>query len=253
MLLAATRHVRSTSPSRAAGPLHTFVDAWRRWSVTDRYDRLLRLPYALACAVMLAKEALTFVLFCRRAVVDPALVADPAFVSTALARLMMTWFLAVMVLLTVVRQRPITKAPGLLPRLEALGGTFFTLGLVLFPPRDLSVTLNLVSAALLFSGSGFSMIVASRLGRSFSIMPEARRLVTTGIYGWVRHPLYVAEEISIIGVFLQVASVWTALLVVAHWCIQMARAANEERVLQTVFPEYPGYAARTARFIPGVY
>jgi len=33
-------------------------------------------------------------------------------------------------------------------------------------------------------------------------MPEARKLVTRGAYRFVRHPLYVAEEVAIIGTFL---------------------------------------------------
>lgn len=256
MFATATRaydRTRPTALSRGAELLARLADGWRRLAQSPVYDRLLRLPYALTCALMFAKEALAFALFWHRAVADPSLFTDAVFVSTLLARLMLIWFFVVMIVLTLVRERPVIKAPGLLPRLAALGGAFLTVGLVLFPRRDLPVALNLVSAALLLAGSGFSVLVVSRLGRSFSLMPEARSLVTTGVYRWIRHPLYIAEEISILGVFLQVASVSAALLVIVHWGIQMTRAVNEERVLRTVFPDYLAYTARTARFIPGVY
>jgi len=41
------------------------------------------------------------------------------------------------------------------------------------------------------------------LGKSFSIMPQARRLVIGGPYRFVRHPLYFAEELAVIGVLIQ--------------------------------------------------
>jgi protein-S-isoprenylcysteine O-methyltransferase Ste14 len=91
------------------------------------------------------------------------------------------------------------------------------------------------------------------LGRSFSIMAEARRLVTHGPYALVRHPLYAAEVIGALGLFLQYASPWTALLMVVSMGIQLQRMRNEEQVLGATFSEYAAYAARTRRLIPGVY
>ena len=40
------------------------------------------------------------------------------------------------------------------------------------------------------------------LGRSFSIMACARELVTHGPYGVIRHPLYVAEAITVLGIII---------------------------------------------------
>jgi protein-S-isoprenylcysteine O-methyltransferase Ste14 len=82
----------------------------------------------------------------------------------------------------------------------------------LFPANELSMTGNLVSTALIIIGSGLSVYIVFWLGRSFSLMPEARRLVTAGPYGFIRHPLYVAEEISLIGIYMLYASVGTTAL-----------------------------------------
>ena len=70
---------------------------------------------------------------------------------------------------------------------------------------------------------------------------------------FVRHPLYLAEELAIIGIFMQFASAWTALLLAVQIAFQLRRMHNEEVVLTETFPEYAAYRRRTARLIPGVY
>ena len=91
------------------------------------------------------------------------------------------------------------------------------------------------------------------LGRSISILPEARRLVTRGPYALVRHPLYLGEIVALAGVALQYWSVWALLLWGLVCVFQLQRMKYEERVLSEVFPEYQDYMTRTARLLPGVY
>ena len=83
-------------------------------------------------------------------------------------------------------------------------------------------------------------------------MPEARRLVTTGPYALVRHPLYVVEEIGVVGLATQFAQPWAALLALASIALQVLRSEYEERVLLEAFPDYAEYRARTWRFVPYV-
>lgn len=178
---------------------------------------------------------------------------DLALLAEVLAR---TGVLLVFVLaasLVLIRTRPVGKAHGLQPRLSALVGSFLLLSIAIFPRHDLSIGLNLLSAGLIFLGHVLAAYALACLGRSFSLMAEARRLVTDGPYALVRHPLYVAEEIAVIGLFLQYASLWTALLVVAQLAFQVQRMRNEEQILRETFPEYADYAARTWRLIPGVF
>ena len=96
-------------------------------------------------------------------------------------------------------------------------------------------------------------IVLIQLRGSFSIMAEARQLATSGAYRFVRHPLYLAEEIATIGGVIQFFSIWTALLLVVQIACQIRRMRNEEIVLMEVFPEYSNYKRKTPRIIPGVY
>jgi protein-S-isoprenylcysteine O-methyltransferase Ste14 len=178
---------------------------------------------------------------------------DPALVAELLARGSTLLFFVLAAWLVLIRIRPVGKAQGLQPRLAALAGSFLLLSVVLFPRNDLSIGLNLVSAGLLLLGHALAVYALARLGRSFSIMAEARRLVTDGPYALIRHPLYVAEEIAAIGLFIQHAAPATALLFTAHLVSQLQRMHHEEQVLRATFPEYEAYALRTPRLIPGVY
>jgi protein-S-isoprenylcysteine O-methyltransferase Ste14 len=123
----------------------------------------------------------------------------------------------------------------------------------LLPRRDLSLTEEVVSTLFTMIGNVAAVIALAQLGRSFSIMAESRRLVTTGPYRFVRHPLYAAEEIATIGMFMQFALPWAALLFVVQVAFQLRRMHNEELVLTPRFPEYDVYSQTTARLIPGIY
>ena len=89
-----------------------------------------------------------------------------------------------------------------------------------------------------------------KLNRSFSQVPEANRLVTTGLYRYVRHPLYTAYFLGFGGFTLLVNQplLWLAFVVFAG--LEVVRAKAEERVLLDTFPEYEGYMRHTGMFVP---
>lgn len=175
-------------------------------------------------------------------------------IADMLSRLFTLAFFILAAWLTLVRSPPVAKAPGLMPRLTALLAVTLLLALPLAPRLDPAPTwLLFLSAALAFLGNSLALLVLSRLGRSFSIMSEARKLVTGGPYRLVRHPLYLTEEIAIIGVFLPYWSWQAGLLYFAHVVAQLMRLGNEERVLRATFADYAEYASRTARLVPGIW
>jgi protein-S-isoprenylcysteine O-methyltransferase Ste14 len=214
------------------------------------YDVVMRLPtlvwfisFAIVAAASLAKYERE---------VDPML-PDALYAVNIAMRLAAIFFFATLAGTVVVRVRPTAKAPGFEPRVSALIGTFLIYAVVLFPRRELSLTAGLVSTLLILAGNASAVYVLSQLGRSFSVMPEARELVTSGLYRYLRHPLYVAEMIACIGVVLQYLSVWTALILAMQIAFQLRRMRNEEGVLMEIFPEYADYMEKSARIIPGIY
>jgi protein-S-isoprenylcysteine O-methyltransferase Ste14 len=164
--------------------------------------------------------------------------------------------LVLMTLLTVVlflRRPPLASARGVMPRIAALAGTYMALSIMLLPTREMSAAMAAVSVALAFGGTSFAIYSVRYLGRSFSLMAEARQLVTSGPYSRIRHPLYVGEGLAIIGVTLQYLSPLALLLLTVQICWQLYRMGCEEAVLEQNFPDYSAYKKRTARLIPGVY
>ncbi len=85
-----------------------------------------------------------------------------------------------------------------------------------------------------------------QLGSSFSVTPQARRLVTHGIYSRIRNPIYFFGMFLILGflLVLQKPSAWIVLPVIL--VAQILRARKESRVLEEKFgDEYREYRRKT--------
>jgi len=96
------------------------------------------------------------------------------------------------------------------------------------------------------------------LGTNWSITLEVReghRLVTQGVYRWVRHPMYSALALYSVGQALVIPN-WVAGLsnLVAFFVLFGLRVGAEERMMARQFGnEYAAYTARTKRLIPGIW
>jgi len=210
------------------------------------YDLLMRLPF-LGWVSLCAIGQLRGLSQMRSAPLDFILLVQIAMRGSTIA------FMLLMAAAVILRTRPSAKASGLEPRISALLGTFLIYGIAMLPRRDLSLSGEIASTLLTIVGTVGAIVAVFQLGRSFSVMAESRRLVTTGPYRFVRHPLYLAEELAIVGVFLQFASLWAVLLLGAQIAFQLRRMHNEEVLLAAHLPEYPAYQRTTAQLIPGIY
>jgi protein-S-isoprenylcysteine O-methyltransferase Ste14 len=156
------------------------------------------------------------------------------------------WFL-------LTRPLPALRSDGVLPSITAFAGSYLPWVVVLFAPAGPAVGRNLASAALLVTGTILMVIVVLQLGDSFSIVPQARRLVRKGPYAIVRNPMYLAEEIAVLGSVLHFFSIGTFVLFIAHCALQIGRIFYEEDLLRRSFPDYDEYARSTPRVIPYVW
>src|SRR5207237_8250613 len=116
--------------------------------------------------------------------------------------------------------------------------------------RWLACVLSAAGGALRFwpvfvLGPRFSGLVAIQPGHT---------LVTSGIYGVIRHPSYLGLLVNALGWALAFRAGVGVLLTALMIPPLLARIRAEERLLHTQFgDEYGAYCARTSRLIPGLY
>jgi len=110
----------------------------------------------------------------------------------------------------------------------------------------------------LYSGGGVLRLApVFVLGRRFSglvaIQPE-HRLVTSGLYGVIRHPSYLGLLVLVLGWGLAFRSGVGVVIALLMFAVVLARIQAEERLLGETFgAEYDAYRGRTWRLVPCVY
>ncbi len=112
--------------------------------------------------------------------------------------------------------------------------------------------LTIIAALVLFR------VTHKQLGRMWSITLELReghRLVTNGLYAYVRHPMYSSFTLFALAQLLLLPN-WVAGLAgpLGFGILFFMRVPQEERVMiETFGDEYRDYMKRTARIIPWIY
>jgi protein-S-isoprenylcysteine O-methyltransferase Ste14 len=161
-------------------------------------------------------------------------------------------FYLLLALLIMTRPPAKAQADGLLPGIAAFVGTYMPWTITFLGKTEQALP-NLVSTACVLIGMIMMLVTIRHLGRSFSIVPQARSVVQTGPYRWIKHPLYLAEEIVVLGVVLQHLSPATVVVLVLHIGVQVCRILYEEDLLRRNCPEYSSYEASRWRLIPYVW
>ncbi len=219
------------------------------WRNTKTYDMIVALPL-VAWFVNSAMQMRPNLTFLGGLILDGA--ADSLLVLQFASLIFSALFCLLCVWLLLIRDKPVLRTHGVLPRIAALAGTFLAVGMLRLPVPDMSLFQQATVFLFIGLGTAAAVVILARLGKSFSIMPEARTLVTTGAYAYVRHPLYSAEIVIVLGMILQYQQPWALIMGGAVIVLQVIRSLYEEQVLARAFPEYADYRTRTKRFIPGI-
>jgi len=105
-------------------------------------------------------------------------------------------------------------------------------------------------------GLGVAMLVVIQNSyAAANVTVEARqKLVSTGLYGVVRHPMYTGSVIMMVGIPLALGSYWGLLLVIPGLIGLVFRIFDEEKLLAQELGGYREYAQRVRyRLVPNVW
>jgi len=137
-------------------------------------------------------------------------------------------------------------------RLAAASATCLPLVIPALPTGRPGEGAALLAFVLIIAGTAWSVWAVRHLSTCLSVVPQARRLVDTGPYRLVRHPLYLGELVAVAGFAVRGGHWLHAVLLLALLALQLYRAGREEGLLAGQVPGYSDYAARTWRIVPGV-
>jgi protein-S-isoprenylcysteine O-methyltransferase Ste14 len=158
---------------------------------------------------------------------------------------------ALVVVLTVFRRATVAVDRSVRARILT---TLALIGPFLLAPAIGAAVVPEAATATLSAGGLLVVIVGKMsLGRSFGLMPANRGVVSTGVYRFVRHPIYMGYLVTHVGFLLANTTLWNVAILVAADIALMMRAVNEEEVL-ALDPAYKAYLQRVRwRVAPGLF
>jgi protein-S-isoprenylcysteine O-methyltransferase Ste14 len=81
-----------------------------------------------------------------------------------------------------------------------------------------------------------------------------QRVISTGPYAWVRHPMYATALLMLVGIPIALGSLWGVLVIVAMLPVLIWRLMDEERFLVRNLPGYADYQNRVRyRLLPLIW
>ena len=144
----------------------------------------------------------------------------------------------------------------------ALSGLMFPLGFVLsaldfrFGWSSVPLWLVIVASALFLVGYGMYAEVMREnayLSRTVKVY-ENQTVISTGLYGIVRHPMYLATLLMFLSMPLILGSLWGLIPFALYPVVTVIRILNEEKVLTEGLSGYAEYKAKVKyRLIPFVW
>lgn len=129
--------------------------------------------------------------------------------------------------------------------------------ILLSGPGPIKVPWLFIGGVTTAAGIGQGVAAVRAFGTKITPSPQPRAgsgLVSSGIYRWVRHPMYGAVLLSFSGVALVARSVPGLVVSALVGIFLRAKSAREERILAIVVPGYDEYRHEVPkRFVPFVW
>lgn len=110
---------------------------------------------------------------------------------------------------------------------------------------------------LVFIGIGIVIFIISiiQLNKNLSPFPTPRsdsQLVQTGLYKYIRHPVYTGILISFGSYALYSGSIYRLIITLILYLLFLVKSRYEEEQLMNRYDEYGTYRKKTGRFFPKI-
>ena len=109
---------------------------------------------------------------------------------------------------------------------------------------------------LIVAGGGVACLAALNLGHSLTPLPYPKKdaeLVTTGLFAYVRHPIYFGVILMAFGWSIYIQGTLTLVYSLILVLFLDLKSRQEEVWLSHKFADYRQYQSRTRKLIPGLY
>jgi protein-S-isoprenylcysteine O-methyltransferase Ste14 len=116
--------------------------------------------------------------------------------------------------------------------------------------------ITLIGDALVIIGLGIGSLVVLQNGyASANIKVEAdQKVISTGLYGRVRHPMYFGSLIFMVGIPLALDSYWGLLGIIPVAAVFAFRILDEEKMLRAELSGYSAYTGQVKyRLVPQLW
>ncbi len=127
----------------------------------------------------------------------------------------------------------------------------------IFSPQHALFALQLIGVLLTVTGVVIAVLARRTLADNWSNTVELKKgheLVTKGVYGYVRHPIYLGIWLMALGTVMYVQSVIVFLIFLFLFGVFALRIGEEEKLMTQTFPkEYPEYKKRVKTIIPFIW
>jgi protein-S-isoprenylcysteine O-methyltransferase Ste14 len=118
------------------------------------------------------------------------------------------------------------------------------------------VWVSLLGNVLVAAGLGIAMVVIAQNGYAASTVrvETGQQLVSSGVYSFIRHPMYVGNLAMMFAIPLALGSYWGLLFVIPSVAVIVFRILDEEKLLTEELAGYREYAQRVRyRLMPNVW
>src|SRR2546423_3726203 len=157
-----------------------------------------------------------------------------------------------LIITMVARRAPVRVTPNPWFWLLAFVATYGATAAALFAQRGVPLAPAIVTSTIALLALGITVFARFSLGRNIGFVPAQRRLVTSGAYAYMRHPIYTGIFVGYMGLILRAYSPLNLAMFSVIAALFMIKSVVEENFLKTD-PLYAAYMQLVPfRWFPGI-